>query len=181
MAQFECPTCGQLLECDEAAAARGLVCPVCNNRFEVQPPQELGRPSAEALVYQPAPVQERPTAPVATYNVNFQGRSMAQDTAWAIAATRTYDSKALVTLLLYLLAWLPGVVANILFLSCAKRDEQMSGVSPSGKGCLVAMLWVFVIVPIGSLVLLLVILPLFGASFGTLVPVQKRLCDFSLN
>jgi hypothetical protein len=49
---------------------------------------------------------------------------------------------------LYFVLWLPGLIANIVYGLNARRDERLIGRAPDGKGCLVAMLWVFVVLPV---------------------------------
>lgn len=53
-----------------------------------------------------------------------------------------------VALMLFLVLWLPGLTANIVYWRAAERDERVAGRAPQGKGCLEALLWIFVIFPI---------------------------------
>lgn len=64
------------------------------------------------------------------------------------AITRSYLTPAVLTMVLYLVLWLPGLVANIIYWQAASRDERLTGRSPEGKGCLVALFIVFTIVPL---------------------------------
>ena len=73
------------------------------------------------------------------------------------AATRSYTTPAVITLILYLFLWLPGFIVNLVYLQNAGRDERMSGYAPEGKGCLTALLWVFTIIPVILVVLALVL------------------------
>jgi hypothetical protein len=43
--------------------------------------------------------------------------------------------------------WFPGLIANILFWQEANRVERETGRAPEGKGCLVALFIVFLILP----------------------------------
>jgi hypothetical protein len=43
--------------------------------------------------------------------------------------------------------WLPGLIANIVYFLEAQKTKDITGTSPAGYGCLVAMLWVFVGAP----------------------------------
>ena len=58
----------------------------------------------------------------------------------------SFTSKAVVTLLVYFIFWLPGLIVNILFLNEAKREERCWNQSLSGVGCLSIMLWVQIVV-----------------------------------
>lgn len=65
----------------------------------------------------------------------------AQDVARAVAGQRSFVNQAVVTLLLYWLCfYLPGLVANIVWLMEAGRVQRESGRAPAGKGCLHALL-----------------------------------------
>jgi len=63
------------------------------------------------------------------------------------AATRSYTTPAIITLVLYFVMWLPGFIANVVYWREATNIERISGRSPEGKGCLTVMLWVFSIIP----------------------------------
>jgi hypothetical protein len=56
------------------------------------------------------------------------------------AATRDYTTPAVITLILYFVCWLPGIIANVIYYLQAQKDEAMTGRSPQGKGCLLALL-----------------------------------------
>ncbi|TVR71581.1 MAG: hypothetical protein EA415_11115 [Sphaerobacteraceae bacterium] len=59
------------------------------------------------------------------------------------AATRDYTTPAVITLILYFVCWLPGIIANVIYYLQAQKDEAMIGRAPQGKGCLLALLLVF--------------------------------------
>lgn len=58
------------------------------------------------------------------------------------AATRDYTTPAVITLILYFVCWLPGIIANIIYYLQAQNDEALIGRSPQGKGCL---LWLLIV------------------------------------
>ncbi len=64
------------------------------------------------------------------------------------AMTRSYVTPAVITMVLYLVLWLPGLIANIVFWQEASRTERLIGRSPEGKGCLLALFIVFVLLPV---------------------------------
>lgn len=81
-----------------------------------------------------------------------------------VAATRDYTSPAILTLVLYFVMWLPGLIANIIYFMQASEDEKLTGHAPQGKGCLLAMLIVWVALPI----LIVLIGCAMFAVFGTI-------------
>ena len=76
------------------------------------------------------------------------------------AAGRSYTTPAIITLVLYCVLWLPGLIANIVYWLEARKTEQLIGRAPEGKGCLTAMLvvsvaLVFLLILVGGLALFL--------------------------
>ncbi len=63
------------------------------------------------------------------------------------AATRSFTTPAIITLVLYFVMWLPGFIANIVYWEEASNVQRITGRSPEGKGCLAALFWVFTIFP----------------------------------
>ena len=79
------------------------------------------------------------------------------------AFNRSFTTPAIITLVLYIFLWIPGFIANIIYLLEANKVERLTGEAPEGKGCLVAMIvvlsfgwllgcvfWLFVFGAIGS-------------------------------
>lgn len=81
------------------------------------------------------------------------------------AEQRSFTTPAVITLVLYLVLWLPGLIANIVYLNEANNVERMAGRAPEGKGCLIAMLIVFVGLPVIGICLFLG-LGIIGALAG---------------
>lgn len=50
--------------------------------------------------------------------------------------------------------WIPGLIANILYINEANNVERITGKSPEGKGCLVVQLVLFGILPLVGICLL---------------------------
>ena len=48
---------------------------------------------------------------------------------------------AVLTLVLYFILWIPGLIANILFYREAREVKRVTGRAPAGMGCLSAMIW----------------------------------------
>lgn len=89
-------------------------------------------------------------------------------------AARGFTTRAVITLLLYWLFWLPGLIANIAYLSEASAEQKVTGRAPEGKGCLVSLLFVFVGLPV--LVVLLEVL-LVASAATSAPPVAKTVVD----
>ncbi len=64
------------------------------------------------------------------------------------AAQRSYVLPAVLVLVLYFVMYIPGLIANIVFYLQASSDEQLVGRPPEGKGCLLGLLILGVIVPV---------------------------------
>lgn len=58
----------------------------------------------------------------------------------AMLATQSFTGKAILTFILYFFLWVPGLIANILFLKEANSIRDQTGVSPAGRGLLLFML-----------------------------------------
>ena len=74
----------------------------------------------------------------------------------------SFTTKAIITLLVYFVFWIPGFIANLIFYNEAKTEERRWGQSLAGVGCLSFMLWgqivvllFFVLVGLGACVALL--------------------------
>lgn len=84
------------------------------------------------------------------------------------AAEKSYVTPAIITLILYWLLWIPGLIANIYYLMDAKRAQETPGQVVTGVGCLWALLVVAlagVAISICSFVVLMLTVPTFGAIF----------------
>jgi hypothetical protein len=77
--------------------------------------------------FAPPPYQQN--QPPLYYNVN----------QYFVAPPPEYTGKAVIVLILYFLAYIPGLIVNIVFLAEASRTKAQYGSAP-GMGCLVALL-----------------------------------------
>jgi hypothetical protein len=66
----------------------------------------------------------------------------------AIARSKSYTGAAILTLFLYCLIWIPGLIANILYLIEAHRMENLARRSLPGVGCLWILLVMNLVAPI---------------------------------
>ncbi|MBL7107779.1 MAG: DUF4339 domain-containing protein [Candidatus Cloacimonetes bacterium] len=96
-----------------------------------------------------------PTQRAAEQQNNFQG--MGNELAKGIHASKSYTGAAFLTLVLYYVGfYIGGLICNLIYLSSANKSKRISGVNPSGRGCLIFLLWTHLIIPI------LAIIALFG-------------------
>ena len=78
---------------------------------------------------------------------NFNG--MGAEMAKAQHMSKSYVGRAFLTLVLYYIGfYVVGLIFNLIYLSAANKSKQISGVSPSGRGCLIVLLWVNLIIPL---------------------------------
>src|SRR3990170_1531829 len=74
-----------------------------------------------------------------------------------LALSKSYVGAAFLTWFLYWLLYIPGLIMNIVYLQEANRLRQATGVTPSGKGCLDALLVIYVWVPLAVGILALIL------------------------
>lgn len=89
------------------------------------------------------------------------------------AAMRSYITPAVITLVLYFVLWLPGLVANLVYYFAARHDERVSGVVPQGSGCITALLIFFIVLPVGG-VAAIILLSLTGTLTSVLFAAANR-------
>ena len=67
----------------------------------------------------------------------------------AIHGSRSFIGPAFLTWLLYYVGfYIVGLIVNFAYLSSAKRSKIISGVNPSGRGCLILLIWIYFILPL---------------------------------
>jgi hypothetical protein len=120
---MRCPNCGQeLLDQDK-------FCPNCG----APAPLETSRSYDEST-----------SQPVSPNSSDFDYRAQRQ----VDAAGRRFFTEAIIVLVLYMLLWIPGLIANFVFLREAQQVQRATGRAPEGKGCLIALLAVFGLFPV---------------------------------
>ena len=89
---------------------------------------------------------------------------MSQREQWQTQAefAKSYTTPAVITLVLYFVLWVPGLIANIVYLVEANKTKRITGVNPDGYGCLLSMLAVVAGIP--ALLLLCVLLRVFWVA-----------------
>lgn len=90
---------------------------------------------------------------------------MGTELAVALASQKSYVGAACLTWLLYFLLYIPGLVMNIVYLNEARRTKRMTGQSPSGMGCLVSLLVVYVVLPVVGILVFILLLAAGAARF----------------
>lgn len=61
--------------------------------------------------------------------------------------TKSYTTPAIITLVLYIFFWIPGLIANVVYLLEANKTKSITGVNPDGYGCLLALFICVCIIP----------------------------------
>lgn len=167
----ECKSCGYPL------AKNLIACPECGTRAWRSAPtcDECGYPLAEspqllAPVATPqAPVSRSGTGSEPSVSPSHGAASPSVDPdrgdisraaqisagmSAAMAIHKSYVGTAFLVLVLYFVLYLPGLIANAIYLHEAGRLKDQTGVTPSGYGCLQFLLFFFVIGPLIGLVLM---------------------------
>lgn len=88
--------------------------------------------------------------------ITLNTEGMGDEIVKAVHASKSYVASAFLTLLLYYVGFfIVGLICNIVFLSQSNESKRIIGANPSGRGCLVFLLWVHIILPIIFITLLL--------------------------
>jgi len=91
----------------------------------------------------------------------FQG--MGNEMAKAIHMSKSYTGSAFLTLILYYVGfYFIGLIVNLIYLSAANKSKRIAGQSPSGRGCLLFLLWTHLIIPV---ILILALLGIVSLPF----------------
>jgi hypothetical protein len=90
------------------------------------------------------PPNYQPQQPQYPYQQPGIPPQMNQYQQWQVQGqfTKSYTTPAVITLVLYLFLWIPGLIANIVYLLEANKTKQVTGTTPDGYGCLWALLCV---------------------------------------
>ena len=148
-----CGTCGAPLATTTAFAPTFVTYadsgPLADDPFTpLPPPMRPAAAGASPPVAAPAGVDAPPVA-------------VASGGSWLPATVPSYRRKAWIALGLYVLLWLPGMVANLVWWRETVVAERYTGVKPDGAGCL---LWLLGVCGVGGLLLLVVLGRAGGAT-----------------
>jgi hypothetical protein len=82
-------------------------------------------------------------------NITISAKGMGDEINKGIHASKSYVGSAVLTLILYYVGfYIVGLICNLVFLSQANQSQKIAGGSPSGRGCLVFLLWTHLLIPI---------------------------------
>jgi len=81
---------------------------------------------------------------------------MGDEVLKGVHAAKSYVGVAFLTLILYYIGFfIVGLICNLVFLSQANQSKRIAGSSPSGRGCLLFLLWTHLLIPIILIIILL--------------------------
>lgn len=81
--------------------------------------------------------------------VTVNAKGLGDEILKGVHAAKSYVGSAWITLLLYYVGFfIVGLIVNLVYLSKSKETMQITGSSPSGRGCLLFLLWTHCIIPI---------------------------------
>lgn len=84
----------------------------------------------------------------------------------AVARSKSYVSASIIIFFLYGLLWLPGLIANWMYLQDAHKMERLAGEPLPGVGCLTIMFWSNVMLTVLAIIAGCVVLALSVAGGG---------------
>jgi predicted RNA-binding Zn-ribbon protein involved in translation (DUF1610 family) len=133
-----CPACEAPLILDENERISGeFTCPECGKDIQLNKNQDRGEISDDS----------------ATLSISAEGLS--DEVLKGIHGAKSYVGTAFLTLLFYYIGfYLIGLICNLIFISQANNSRRISGSSPSGRGCLLLLIWIHLIIPMIVLIIL---------------------------
>ncbi|MCF7849704.1 MAG: hypothetical protein K9M45_12710 [Kiritimatiellales bacterium] len=91
-------------------------------------------------------------------NITLSAKGLGEEVVKAVHAAKSYVATAFLTLLLYYIGfYIIGLVCNLVFLSQANDSRRIAGRSPSGRGCLLVLLWIHLLIPAILVVVFIVV------------------------
>ncbi len=84
-----------------------------------------------------------------------------------VQATRDYTTPAVITMALYFLFYVPGLVANLVYLHRALQEKRQQDVQVKGLGCLIAL-----VLTLGAPALIVAMMIAFAVGSGALLLVM---------
>lgn len=142
-----CPNCGALL------LHTAKICPTCkSNLADEKASQGYGDKRQEAI--------DNLIIGGAEAQGEIVHKSPNSLHVYMVSEPKSFVWQSLLTFLLYYVGfWIIGFIANILFLGAANREQERTGKTPSGAGCLQFLIFIHVTLPIllGCIFLVLLI------------------------
>ena len=142
--ELKCPCCKASLVLEKHERISGeFSCPECGEDIELYDTLDIG--SGEAI--------NDPSEPIL-----ISVEDLSEEVNRGIHSAKSYVGMAFLTLILYYLGfYITGLICNLIFISQANKSKHISGASPSGRGCLIFLIWFHLIIPIIILLLVLVL------------------------
>lgn len=97
---------------------------------------------------------------------SFVRPQIAQMSSYATAPTKSYTNAAVIVLILYFVLWLPGFIANSMYLSEANQAEKETGKQLPGVQALRNERWIFGYIPIILVALFILLAIVLGPSIS---------------
>ena len=111
-----------------------------------------------------------PLRPSPAQPVQPRAQQPSRDAVKYVDMTKSYVGSAVLTLLLYFIFYLPGLIVNIVYMADANRYKKVSGVTPSGYGCLIALIIVYFAIPVALAIIGGIVITVIGVSISSLLP-----------
>lgn len=87
--------------------------------------------------------------------ITITAEGLGDEVLKGIHAAKSYVGSAFLTLLFYYIGfYIVGLICNFVFLSQANESRRIADSSPSGRGCLVLLIWIHLIIPAVILLIL---------------------------
>lgn len=149
--EVECPNCNANLLLDRNERISGeLTCPECGQDIRLYDTIDI----------------ENGTVPDEVIDVNIHAEGLGDEINRGIHAAKSYVGLAFLTLLLYYAGfYIIGLICNIVFIAQANESMRISGCNPSGRGCLMVLIWFHLIIP-AIILLIFFIVAIVGSVFA---------------
>ena len=121
---------------------------VAGSQFCAECGAPLIKPSVDPPTFAPSPPEPPPPTAESLYPPPLWVAPPPNPYPTFLVEQRSFTTPAVITMALYIVLWLPGLIANIIYLNEAKGIQRRSGRAPEGIGCLWALLIVFTILPV---------------------------------
>lgn len=130
----------ELLQAKEYDTARAILETIKDNPTAARWLEELDRiaPQKQKRAFTSEIVEYKPRPhpvyiPPDQRKVSYRSGN---DMEVVVARNKSYISAAVLTLILYWIFWLPGLIVNVMYLNEASRNQQIGGEKLPGVGCL---------------------------------------------
>jgi len=119
-----------------------------------RPPSQKAMPTPITNNEQVDPSIPQQRRTIDTPGVVVQAGTSPKEVLAAVESQKSYVGKAVLTLAIYMVIWIVGIILNFVYLGEANKTKRIVGTSPSGHGCLVTLIWLFFYIPLTIIVFL---------------------------